>query len=140
MKTNKKCRECKKYLEEKIVARMNSSFSNKFNNNEPLACYNCGSNHLLLGGEYNTLKDGIKQRWKCSHCSSNFISRTKAYRKKHSLTLIKKILRYSTKHKGYFNKYDNTKKTTYSTRELADMFGMSSSGISNLLRNLKGVI
>ena len=129
MKTKSRCNECNKYLEEKINQRMYSRFTQ--------SCYRCESKHLKLGGKYNTINKGIKQRWICCHCSLNFIKKGISYRKQVSDIIIKKILRYSIKHKGYFNKFDNSKKTTYTTRELADMFDISKSGVWNLLKTMK---
>jgi len=129
MKTKIKCTDCGKYLEKKMTRRINVSLIGL-----GIHCYKCGSMHIKLSGRYDTLERGIMQRWICCHCNYNFIKRTLSYRRKINKFIIKKILKYSLKHKGYFNKYDNSKKTTYSTRELAEIFNVSKSSICDLLK------
>lgn len=83
----------------------------------------------MAAGKYTTSKGNTRQRWKCVHCNYNFIKRDITFKSAYPKYLIKKIIRlYKTK-KGYINKYDRTKKTTYSSREISERTGIPKSTV-----------
>lgn len=103
-----------------------------------MPCPKCGSTNIGSGGKYKAKKkSSIKYRLRCRDCKHSFILRTKTYRKKIPIKIREKIIKLYKTNKGYINKFDNLKKTTYSTREIAEILNVSSSFVWDIIKKIE---
>ena len=102
-----------------------------------MSCPKCKSTKIVKAGKYQIKRMGVHHRWRCKNCNHHFIVRTLNYRKKIPVHIRDKILKlYKTK-KLIINKYDNLKKQTYSTREIAEMLNLSKAFVASVIKNKK---
>lgn len=75
-----------------------------------------------------------QRRYHCKKCNFHFSERNRNFGvEKHPLWIRKKILGMWSMKKSYINKYDNLRKETYSTREIAKRFDVSPSFVHRLV-------
>lgn len=83
-------------------------------------CKRCNSSNVGTAGTYKIKTyPFFKQRYRCYDCKSHFTPLDLFHGKRHVNTKINDlILFYSTQFKEAYNKFDNKKRLTYSTREI----------------------
>lgn len=93
-------------------------------------------NKITYEGRYYVKSlNNYEQRYLCLLCKKSFINRKHIKIRKYDENIKKKIVElYNTK-KDYINKFDMMKKTTYSTREISKLTGVSKSVVANLTKN-----
>ena len=96
-------------------------------------CIGCGTNHIIKIRTRELLHRNKIIDYHCRHCNKYF-SNSRFKHKKISQRLISEIRGLSNIKKGYINKYDNLKKPTYSTREIAKMLNVGKTFVWEVLR------
>ena len=126
------CKDCGKYFVEKYLIR-------KCDIN--LECPRCLGKKITFGSRYyvRTLNK-YEQRYSCITCKKTFINRIHVTIRKYGDYTIKKVLELYNTNKGHINKYDNLKKITYSTREIAKILKISSSGVFGIIKRMHNEI
>lgn len=102
-----------------------------------MPCPKCESYWLVKKGNYKTKKRIIKKRYKCKDCGLIFVERNENFRQKLEPMIKLKIMSLWKTKKGFVNKFDNLKKETYSTREIAKKLNVSKSFVHQLIKNRK---
>lgn len=100
-----------------------------------MLCKHCGSNNTGTRGVYRK-KDEDRQsyRYGCNDCKKFFIIRTQFESFRRFPDLVReKVIALSRSDKGYINKFDNSKKSIYSTREIARLLGISKSYVQRVI-------
>ena len=98
-------------------------------------CPKCKSAEIIKWGNYIIKRTIVSQRkFKCKKCNSCFTERTDSFRFKTPLWVKQQVLRLYDKEKGFVNKYDRLKKTTYSIREIAKMLKIDKGTVHYVVR------
>ena len=100
-----------------------------------MECHKC-NNKVRKKGKYRINRTSVaQQKYYCRKCNYYFIERNEDIRKKIPMWIRHQILRLSKKEKGYIRRYDRSRKTTYSVREIARMLNISKSFVSQIIKN-----
>ncbi len=99
-------------------------------------CIHCSSLNVQKYRQYKIKNSNYKRiQMTCLDCGRYFTLRNANFGRKIDMKIIKKIIKlYKTK-KRYINKYDPTKKRTYSTREIAKMLKISKTYVAKIVKN-----
>ena len=97
-----------------------------------IKCPRCNEMWMQKRG-FKRLKHIIKQIYHCNKCHHSFTLNNSKLWKISEITKQRIIELYHA-HKPTKNKYDGMGKTTYSTREIARMMGLSPSTIQKIIR------
>ena len=98
-------------------------------------CPKCNSYSVKSGKYFINRTNLAQQRYLCRNCKYTFTERSPSLNKIIPYWKIQQILRLNKIQKGHFNKYDASRKTTYSTREIGKMLDLSYSYVANIIRN-----
>lgn len=97
-----------------------------------IECPKCSNFHIQRRG-YRKLKNKIKKQvYCCFDCKCSFTKNPA--RKNVTDEIRQKIITLFHTYKPTINKYDGMGKSTYSTREIARMTGVSSSAVAQIIQ------
>lgn len=99
-----------------------------------MICPMCKGTYIQKRG-FRTWKDKKVQEYRCMNCKHIFT----LFRRRLSeipIELKEKVLELSHTMKPFINKYDQLKKVTYSTRDIAKLQGLGHSTIARIIKEM----
>ena len=100
-----------------------------------MACPKCKAYKSRLAGKtYPKNRIFSKQRFQCLKCGFYFLERDINFKKKVPNWIRKRVIKLYNSRKAIVNKYDNMKKRTYSTREIAKKLNVSKTYVWKVTR------
>ena len=103
-----------------------------------MVCPRCKGSNIIKHGKFNIKRSKRPiQRFECKDCRHNFVIRGVSYRRKIPLKMRKDILKLRKTRKPS-NKYDSTKRKTYSTRDISNITGVGKTTVWKIIRKDMG--
>lgn len=100
-----------------------------------IPCPHCKHDEVVYLTSYRIKRTAVAQRrFKCLNCKVMFTERTADFGRERPMWIRQQIIRLYSKNKGFINKFDNKKKLTYSTRDIAAMLDVSKSFVQKVLQ------